>query len=612
MKRSVSQALHKYLPESFIDFVFHTNERHNYTAYVKEWNCEKLNGINKSRLIRSINLKIEAFNSSVLNDKNKHRNISITPLLEEKETNVLCPIYSKNKSTVIAKISPLVFYCPKCRKVYQFDSSAYYSENKKCKKCNVTLKQFRKVYYCRCSFATDKYDLYCKKCGSDENIYLLGSTDNYEFICMNCGEKVSAKKICEKCKSVLEPKDALASSQYFAHSLNMPDVIGKRFEDFIGASEVGSLFIIAYRIGKITSKQLNYIISNKRELEALLSEKEKIKAMNNEEEKLLDGMSEPNKKQLYEYVKITEELKNEILLSDDDLITAAESVLEYILIDNLRSNSSLSDAEEVNYEQSKCDKLLKFKEKEKSRGILSAKMCTDIPFVRCSYGFTREKPYPSEGVVLKLFDSKKGSKKNVYATRLNTEAVLLEFDRTKILSWLIKNDYINKDIIPDMNDEKAIKLWFINHVNLNRIKPFLSIKEKYASTYYVYNLLHTLSHLLIRSASKMCGLSKNSISEYILPCVPAVLIYCQNSPAANLGALYNLVEGYFDKWIDNAYNMAQKCIFDPICIERYKACSGCLFLNDISCQHSNHDLDRSLIVGSIDKAFCKKTGFWQE
>jgi ATP-dependent helicase YprA (DUF1998 family) len=215
-------------------------------------------------------------------------------------------------------------------------------------------------------------------------------------------------------------------------------------------------------------------------------------------------------------------------------------------------------------------------------------------------------------VVLHAFKEEHNGIKNIYATKLTTEGVLFEFDRAKILKWLDTNGYIDHDSLPDLSDENEVKLWFANNVKPDLIRPFSTIDPREAATYYVYNLIHTLSHLLIRSAASMCGLDKNSISEYILPGIPAVLIYCQNSQGFNLGALFNLFEAYFDKWIENAYSGAEKCIFDPICIERHKACTGCLFLNEVSCQHFNHDLDRSLIIGSVDRINkTKKQGFWE-
>jgi hypothetical protein len=62
-----------------------------------------------------------------------------------------------------------------------------------------------------------------------------------------------------------------------------------------------------------------------------------------------------------------------------------------------------------------------------------------------------------------------------------------------------------------------------------------------------------------------------------------------------------------------AQEIASKCIFDPICIERDGACTGCLFLNEVSCEHFNKDLNRALIIGHYDKAKSKKYyGFWEE
>ena len=76
---------------------------------------------------------------------------------------------------------------------------------------------------------------------------------------------------------------------------------------------------------------------------------------------------------------------------------------------------------------------------------------------------------------------------------------------------------------------------------------------------------------------------------------------------------HHTFEAYFDKWMLRANTSAQKCVFDPICIERHKACTGCLFLNEVSCQHFNKDLDRSFIIGHVDKQTKKRViGFWEE
>ena len=72
-------------------------------------------------------------------------------------------------------------------------------------------------------------------------------------------------------------------------------------------------------------------------------------------------------------------------------------------------------------------------------------------------------------------------------------------------------------------------------------------------------------------------MDKSSISEYILPNIPAVFIYCANSQGFSMGALYSAFQSYFDKWLKHSKERAKKCIFDLICI--------------------NHDVKRRIVSG---------------
>ena len=67
-----------------------------------------------------------------------------------------------------------------------------------------------------------------------------------------------------------------------------------------------------------------------------------------------------------------------------------------------------------------------------------------------------------------------------------------------------------------------------------------------------------------------------------------------------------------DKWLKRAKEHVKKCIFDPVCINKEKACAGCLFLNEVSCRHFNKDLDRSYLCGYFDNQKQKKLeGYWE-
>lgn len=620
MKRGVSQSLYKYLPESWIDFSVRGEERHNYIAHVTRWNSEKLDGINKRRLIRVVNQAIEAFGTVSAEGYPIENTAGYGTGLTMENCNVLNPKHDGDERGIVAEISPLTFYCPQCHHVYQFRDAETYRKNKKCSHCHVELKQLRLIYFCKCGFATDKHPVYCKKCNTSKHITWSGKLNDYNFRCTNCGNKIPMIKKCDQCGSIMSPKIALDPSQYFAYSVSLIDIIDEKVEKFISETDYGAFLTVACWLGKITRNELDEVINN-----GITSDPEAFQKKYDENYNMFISVgldhanaanaasAAANKDCGSKYLEIVKDLRSKIFTSPQSLSKVSEAILEYLFVKELKDSSSLEDAEVISKMLNTNANPEEFKVIAEKRAISAVQVCGNIPFVSCSYGYTRVKSEPGDGVVLRSFREEHNGVKNIYVTKLNTEGVLFEFDRVRILYWLDKNNYIEHSSIPDLDDEDAVKLWFVNNVRPELIKPFSKIDPENAATYYVYNLIHTLSHLLIRSAARMCGLDKNSMSEYILPSVPAVLVYCQNSQGFNLGALFNIFEAYFDKWLNSAYAGAQKCIFDPICVERYKACTGCLFLNEVSCQHFNHDLDRTLIIGSLDRATLKRyRGFWEE
>lgn len=620
MKRGVSQALYKYLPESWIDFPVRGDERYNYIAHVKRWNSEKLDGINKRRLIRVVNQAIETFGSVRYDGAPIDNTVGYGAGLTMENCNVLNPKHDGDERGVVAELSPLTFYCSKCHHVYEFKDADSYLRNRKCRHCHIELKQFRQIYFCKCGFASDKHPIYCRKCKSSENITWSGKLADYNFRCTKCGAKIPMIKMCDSCGMRLVPKVALDPAQYFAYSLSLIDIIDEKMERFISETTYGPFLAVACWLGIISRAELDEVI-----VKGITSDPEAFEKKYQESYDMfilagLDSASAENAAKIIasrdcgsKYLDIANNLSGQILASQESMRRSSEAFLEYMFVKELKDRSSLKDAKTISRLLNTNANPEEFEAIADKRAVADVQVCGNIPFVSCSYGYTREKSEPEQGVILHAFREEHNGIKNIYATKLNTEGVLFEFDRAKILRWLIKNEYISIDELPDLGDESSVKLWFVNNIRPEVIKPFSRIEPQNAATYYVYNLIHTLSHLLIRSAAGMCGLDKNSISEYILPSVPAVLVYCQNSQGFSLGALFNIFEAYFDKWMNAAYSSAQKCIFDPICIERYKACTGCLFLNEVSCQHFNHDLDRSIVIGTVDRSSgTRHYGFWEE
>lgn len=125
---------------------------------------------------------------------------------------------------------------------------------------------------------------------------------------------------------------------------------------------------------------------------------------------------------------------------------------------------------------------------------------------------------------------------------------------------------------------------------------------------------HTLSHLLLRSASVQSGYSTASIRERVyLEIVDnghfrgGVLFYAtQPGSEGTLGGLIALVP-HFEQVLNTALSSAQACSGDPLCATSEilpggyngAACYGCLLVSETSCEHRNMWLDRKILIENL-------------
>ena len=618
MKRGKNQSLYKYLPETWIDFSVRGKERKQYIAKVLRWNSEKLDGINAKRLIRTVNESVRSFENQATSTGPIKPTVGFGAELTKDNCDVLTPKASEEERGIVAQISPLTFYCKLCSKVYQFSSEEEYQKRRYCTnpECHhAELAQFRQIYFCKCGYATDRHNPRCPEHGY-QYVKWYG---NYDFICTKCKRPIPMQVKCPVCGDMLRPKVALDPAQFFVFSLSLIDLIDEKLENFISETDYGPYITFAYWLGLVSKEELEEIIKN-----GIVSDPEIYQKVYDKMYQQMLPLGEVVAAQAAKiaadqqcgnrFNDLVNDLKAKIFIGESDLSSISERILEYDLVTRLDDVSDLASAVNVARLLNTNANPEQYTQIAERFGIKSARVCDRIPFVSCSYGYTRVESEWKEGVQLHALKEEKHGRKNIYATKLNTEGVLFEFDRKKIIQWLLANKIINKEEAPNLDSEEEIKIWFLNNIKPSLIHPFTTIDETASKeTYYVYRLVHSLSHLLIRAAADIGGLGKDSLSEYIFPGIPAVLIYCQNSQGFNLGSLFNTFEAYFDKWMNKAYTSAQKCIFDPICIERQKACTGCLFVNEVSCQHFNKDLDRALVIGHVDRETQQKTtGFWEE
>ena len=207
--------------------------------------------------------------------------------------------------------------------------------------------------------------------------------------------------------------------------------------------------------------------------------------------------------------------------------------------------------------------------------------------------------------------SKDGTANLVYGAKLNTEGILFEISQKKIIEWLYANKIIREEQLPDLEDEQSVKKWFAEYVHSDVISMFGEIDDQEEITKHVFALLHSISHAFIKAAGELSGLSGNSLTEIIIVETASIFIYAQTSQGIPLGALSGMAESNYAFFLKKAFDESRNCIFDPICSDRDNtACSACLIIPEISCNHFNAELGRKYLY-SIETQTAPSIGFWE-
>lgn len=620
MRRGVQQALYKYLPGSWVDYT-QSGGGVTYAVHVDHWNSIQLTGINNKRLLRIVNQRVHEFIEH--SSEGEAAVVDFAPTIDEETYEVLTPKVSDTIGAIHTSVKPLVFVCNSCGKVRQYYSynDFKHREHQPCNNCGKHMTQIKMIRFCRCGYADG---IYVPKCQNPEHgtKYMYRRGSGTDFVCSKCGKKVFISHTCPDCHNQLEIRPALDSSHFIPATVTLIDLLDKRKDVFLDNEKdyQGEKVVISQYLGLISPEQYENVvakgsITRKDDFEKALQEEANSLRAAGLDDITINTVIEAKRRnnpnnQIFDAIgKVSNGLS---VNAPEEYTPIAEAILEYDELLHAKITLSLeeaaNDAEIINDGVKP-----NYRELASKFGFSNAQVCSSVPIVFCSYGFTRKEQF-GDRIKLRGFP-REMEKRNVYAARLETEGVLFEIDRKRIIGWLLENGFISDLDKPKSDDEYDLKMWFLDRIQTRLITPFTEIDDPSDNgkiTKAVYTLIHSISHALIREAAEICGLDKSSLSEYILPNIPAIFIYCANSQGFSMGALYNAFQSQFDKWLKHSKENSKKCIFDPICINHDKACAGCLFLNEVSCKHFNKDLDRSYLCGYFDVQEQKKIkGFWE-
>ncbi len=242
-------------------------------------------------------------------------------------------------------------------------------------------------------------------------------------------------------------------------------------------------------------------------------------------------------------------------------------------------------------------------------GIGSMSCITNFPLALASVAYSRVGNRPGEALVRPIRPLRReGGKVPVYVVTSDTEAVLVQLDPNRVAQWLIAND-LEAGPTPDPGAES----WAWCRRNL----PGLSSRQGLLTTpdtlsageRAVLTLLHSASHLLLGRV-EWSGFDPESVGEYILPDSLAVIIHSNNYSSFTIGGMVTMFEQRLLGWLQDAYNAAFTCTYNPICQDEGASCAGCLHRQH-NCEAFNDLLSRSTLSGGIANGLPEITvGYW--
>lgn len=635
MKRSKTQAVYRFLPEMWISEK--DDSERAVSAKIKNWNYIKMSDIYEDFIEGEIKRQIKLFGD-------RGGDISAFDLSPDTHSfSIVETACNEGIPDIIGEISPLVFYCSSCGAVSDLrnpdavDKYTWKCKNPDCGKWAV--KQLQMIYACECGYAQP---IKIPHVQGVKNFKFRPNETQYKMFYRSGNSEKPAEfvQICPNCNSRLVPDNANSGRNYKPFTLKVINLVDQRNGQFYKKGIDAQKTIVCRWFDKLSTADYDEILNN---IELAFSDAFKSNAQRRNVKQqvraLIDaGMlppemfesavnnmlqNAPNTKSVERYVAMCDDLFSR--KKAENPVGYAEwlshfsfKLMQYDTLKYAKRIITLEEAIQRQLGMEFIDSPEEVTALNKKMGITNMQVSCDIQIINCTYGYSRRVADPKNStnkncrLKLNAYDrTRDGTANLVYGAKLDTEGILFEISQRKIVEWLYENNIISEEQLPDLDDDISVKKWFAQYVHSDVISMFGEIDDSEKITKNVFALLHSMSHAFMNSAGELSGLSGNSLTEIILVETASIFIYAQTSQGIPLGALSGMAESNYAYFLKKAFDETKNCVFDPICTERDDtACSACLIIPEISCNHFNAELGRKYLY-SIDGVDNPTVGFWE-
>lgn len=255
------------------------------------------------------------------------------------------------------------------------------------------------------------------------------------------------------------------------------------------------------------------------------------------------------------------------------------------------------------------DEAAQAKQEEKTVDLMSRLgfaefgLIRDFELCRFTHGYTRVFSVPVEEkrnqnipVRLKLFEPLKNGRRPIYVVTQANEALYIQLDPKQVFAWL---GAVGVKDLPNWTPDSPVRL---GGKLLEQAEPFgryfSMLQRADASTYrYVYTLLHTYSHLIMKSIAEFSGLDVGSLGEYLFPADLAFVVY-RNGTTMDLGNLSSLWRNENNQFLKHLLHPStHSCNSGSLCDLNGSACPDCIMVPETSCVAQNRLLSRAVLQG---------------
>ena len=244
----------------------------------------------------------------------------------------------------------------------------------------------------------------------------------------------------------------------------------------------------------------------------------------------------------------------------------------------------------------------------KRLGLREMALVEDLPVISATFGYTRRSADPiyqelsssSLPTTLRAFPpldrlaARALGKADligtipVLAREGKHEGVFLSLDPERVVEWAERNQ-----VSLPLKGEDPIKRILAALEPVDRYHDH--IWKCYARR-FIFGLVHSFSHALMRVTSRFAGLERTSVSEYLLLPLLGTVVF-DNSSTFMLGGIEMMMRDHLVGVLEELQEDAMNCIFDVSCIDRNGACPGCIHSPEIACRVFNHGLSRAFLIG---------------